>query len=297
MTLAWDDVERLAQGRIGRTVRTTCPFCSNSRRAINRRLKVFAVQLKEPDFAVFNCVHCGARGSLHPDRPRVIDFTERRAIRQQADRRDREDKERRTGLARELWEARKPFRGSLAERYLRISRGIGDWIDAFDLDQVLGFHPSCQFGQERLPCMLALVRDVQTNKPQAVHRTALTTEAQRIGRLSLGPISGGAIKLSPDDEVTHGLLIGEGIETVLSASKLLKFKPCWSVISRSGIARFPILPGIECVTIAVDNDESGDGQRDAAHLVERLVAAGVEAITTQPNLAKDFNDIKIRGNR
>jgi Toprim domain-containing protein len=99
------------------------------------------------------------------------------------------------------------------------------------------------------------------------------------------------IKLSPDDDVTGGLLIGEGIETVLSASLLLKFKPCWSVLSRSGIAKSPILPGVECVTIAVDNDESGDGQRDAAKLVERLVGAGVEAITTQTNLAKDFNDM------
>jgi Toprim domain-containing protein len=90
------------------------------------------------------------------------------------------------------------------------------------------------------------------------------------------------------------LLIGEGIETVLSASLMLKFRPAWSVLSRSGIARFPVLSGVECVTIAVDNDESGDGQRDAATLVERLTAAGVEVITVQPNLAEDFNDVLVR---
>jgi putative DNA primase/helicase len=298
MSLAWDDVQAITKGHIGRTIRTPCPFCSNSRRAVNRRLKVFAVQLKEPGFAVFNCVHCGARGSIHPERSaHVVDLVERQRLRAQADRRDREDKERRTAAALELWADRRAFRGSRAEVYLRDTRDIGAWLDTFDLDDVLGFHPSCPFGQERHPCMLALVRNIETNKPQAVHRTALTTEPQRIGRLSLGPTSGGAVKLSADHEVTHGLMIGEGIETVLKASRLFKFKPCWSVISRSGIARFPILAGIECVTICVDNDESGDGQRDAAHLVERLVAAGVEAITTQTNLKKDFNEIKIRENR
>jgi hypothetical protein len=150
--------------------------------------------------------------------------------------------------------------------------------------------------------MVALVRNVQTDEPQAIHRTALTSgdpfglPPERIGRLSLGPVGGGAIKLSIDGDVTNGLLIGEGIETVLSASLRLKFRPCWSVLSRSGIAKFPVLAGIECVTIAVDNDDSGDGQRDAAALVERLVAAEIEAITVQTNLAKDFNDT-LRGSK
>ena len=147
--------------------------------------------------------------------------------------------------------------------------------------------------------LVGLVRNIETDEPQAVHRTALILSPyglppERLGRLSLGPVGGGAIKLSLDGDVTTGLLIGEGIETVLSASLKFKFRPCWSVLSRSGIAKFPILSGIECVTLAVDNDESGDGQRDAAELVERLAEAGVEAVTLQTSLAKDFNDL-IRG--
>ena len=92
------------------------------------------------------------------------------------------------------------------------------------------------------------------------------------------------------------MLIGEGIETTLSASLLLKFRPAWSVLSRSGIAKFPILTGIECITIAVDKDESGDGQRDAAALVERLTAAGIDAVTTYSRVGKDFNDA-LRGSK
>jgi Toprim domain len=293
--LAWNDIERITQGQLGRTIRCVCPFCSSSRRTVNQRKPVFAVRLKEPDFAVYNCAHCGESGYVHPDRQsaQVIDLTERNRLREKAARHEREDKERRTASALHLWNERQPFVGSPAETYLRVTRGIGDWLEAFDLDESLGFHPSCPFGGERLPCMVAVVRNITTDEPQAVHRTALTADPkpQRIDRLSLGPIAGGAIKLSLDGDVTHGLLIGEGIETTLSASLLLRFRPCWSVLSRSGIAKFPILSGIESVTIAVDNDESGDGQRDAATLAERLEAAGVEAIRVHSRVGNDFNDV------
>ena len=142
--------------------------------------------------------------------------------------------------------------------------------------------------------MVALVRDIKTDAPVAVHRTALTTDLlpKRINRMSLGPTSGGAIKISPNDEVHSGLLIGEGIETVLSASAELQFKPCWSLIDKNGIAKFPVLSGIESVTIAVDNDASGDGQRAAAECVKRLTRAGIEVFTVTPIRLGDFNDIR-----
>jgi hypothetical protein len=192
-----------------------------------------------------------------------------------------------------LWNEGQSFRGSPAEDYLHHGREIGRWLDTFPfLDKVFRYHPSCPFGGERLPCMLALVREIKTNAPVAVHRTALTTEnpPRRIDRKSLGPTTGGAIKISPDHEVHSGLLIGEGIETVLSASKQFQFKPVWSLIDKNGVAKFPVLSGIESVTIAVDNDPGGDGQRAAAECVQRLTQAGVEVITAQTNLVSDFND-------
>jgi putative DNA primase/helicase len=143
--------------------------------------------------------------------------------------------------------------------------------------------------------MLALVRDIKTDAPVAIHRTALNLDGkypERIDRMSLGPTSGGAIKISPDDEVHCGLLIGEGIETVLAASKTFQFKPVWSLIDRGNLAKFPVLSGIECVTIAVDND--APGQEAAAECARRLVGTGIEVISTQTNFAKDFNDMVIR---
>jgi hypothetical protein len=292
--LAWADAERITCGQIARTIRSTCPFCSHTRRHHNQSKKVFAIRLKEPDFAVYNCVHCGESGYVHPDASsRVIDLAELRRRQQENERRERDDKQRRTSSATRIWNEAEPFFGSPAETYLRDTRQIGDWLYAFvRIDESLRFHPKCPFDGNLSPCMVALVRNIETNEPQAIHRTALRLGArpERIGRLSLGPIAGGAIKLSPDDEVTHGLLVAEGIETALSAAVRFKFQPVWSVLSRAGIAKFPALPGIECVTIAVDNDDSGDGQRDAQTLVERLTSVGVEVITAQTNLAKDFND-------
>jgi hypothetical protein len=246
----------------------------------------------DPGFAIYNCHHCGESGYVHPKRSssQIVDLAERKRLREQAEQRERAYTERRTASALELWDQRKPFRGSPAETYLRDTRAIGGWLEAFDLDESLGFHPACPFGNERLPCMVALVRGVQGDAPQAIHRTALTDTSppQRIDRLSFGPVSGGAIKLSLDGDVTHGLLLGEGIETTLSASLILKFRPAWSVVSRNGIAKFPILTGIEAVTIAVDNDP--DGRAAAEALVQRLTAAGVETSTAHSSLGKDFND-------
>ena len=55
--------------------------------------------------------------------------------------------------------------------------------------------------------MICLVRDVITNQPQAIHRTALDLDGNKIeicgdDRLTYGPVRGGAIKLTPDENVT-----------------------------------------------------------------------------------------------
>jgi hypothetical protein len=66
--------------------------------------------------------------------------------------------------------------------------------------RVLRFHARCPFGQEAHPCVLALYRDLVTDEPRAIMRTALTPDAQKIDRKALGPVGGAAIKLSADEE-------------------------------------------------------------------------------------------------
>lgn len=292
-TISWSDVERITRGRLGRSM-AVCPLCSADRRTPQKRnSKVLAVKLLEPNFAVWFCNHCGANGFSYPEnRERIVDIVERQRPQAEAERHARGEREFRKRQALALWTEAQPFRGSPAEAYLADTRGIGEWLDTFPyLDQVFRYHADCPFGGNRRPCMLALVRDIKSDDPVAIHRTALTVDdpPQRIGRMSFGPISGGAIKVSPDCEVHAGLMIGEGIETILGASKQFQFRPIWSLIDAGNLAKFLPLPGIECVTIAVDNDEAG--QEAARKCAETLTAANVEVITAKPSVANDFNDV------
>ncbi|WP_447673643.1 DUF7146 domain-containing protein [Methylobacterium fujisawaense] len=199
----------------------------------------------------------------------------------------------RTGLALQIWrEAREPA-GSPVARYLA-RRGL-DLVD--DVTEVLRFHPSCLFAGGRTPAMVALVRNVITNQPQAIHRTALNREGQKVevdgkDRLALGRIRGGAVKLTVDEEVTTCLGIGEGIETTLSLQGLPEFgdTPVWSVLNAGGITSFPVLPGIECLWIAVDDDPAG---RDASELcADRWHRAGREVfLVKSKTLGHDLNDV------
>jgi hypothetical protein len=296
-SLSWHDVERITRGRLGMT-RSTCPFCSESRgTTASRRAKVFAVTLKDPDFAIFNCVHCGESGYVHPDAPaKIIDFAEHHKRRVEAKRREQEDEQNRIGFALRIWDECLPLHGSPAEVYLRDTRGIGDWLDAFDVNETLAFHPECPFDGTRLPCMVALVRDVWTDAKKAIHRTALRLgdRVERISRMTLGPIKAGAIKFDADDAVTMGLMVGEGIESVLSLSKKMEFRPCWSLVSAAGVRAFPVLTGIDSLTIAVDNDMGRTGERAAAECAARWVKAGREVRRRIPRGCKDFNDLLLK---
>lgn len=198
----------------------------------------------------------------------------------------------RTKRAIAIWQEAKSITGSPVEAYLT-RRGVTYHGSA------LRWHPSCPFGKQRVGCIVALVSNIVTNEPQAVHRTALDQRGNKLsdlgsnGRLSLGPVAGGAVKLTDDEAVTTVIAIGEGIETSLSIRELegLSGMPVWSVLSAGGIKSFPALPGIECVWIAADNDPSQTGERAALTAAERLNAANVETIVLAPTEAgSDLND-------
>ena len=200
------------------------------------------------------------------------------------------DDEQRIKQALGIWCEARPLTGTIAEKYLR-SRCIEVPGEALE---VLRFHPRCPWGIGTRPAMVALVRDIITDEPSAIHRTALTVDGRKLDRPKLlGPSAGGAIKLS-SDYVTNELTIGEGIETTLSAM-ILGFGPAWSVIDAGGIAKFPAMPWIKRLTVIVDNDESGTGEKAAAECLARWEAAGLER--PQPDAAQlrrqDFNDVLV----
>jgi Toprim domain/CHC2 zinc finger len=211
-----------------------------------------------------------------------------------------EDGDLNSRLALRIWDAARSIRGTLAERYLVHIRNID--IDQFiELDDVLRFAPDCRFDGDRLPCLVALVGDIVTDAPKAIQRTALNGDGGKIGRRSLGPTKSGVIKLWEDAEVTYGLAIGEGMETVAAAATRINHRgtllqPAWALIDSANLSGFPVLAGIEALTILVDHDANGVGQAAAASCAKRWSAAGRNVIRLTPDaLGTDFNDLALNG--
>jgi hypothetical protein len=206
----------------------------------------------------------------------------------------------RTASALAIWREAHDPRGTPVQVYLR-HRGLDLPDEA--AGEAIRYHPECPFAGQRTPAMVCLVRDVATNEPKAIHRTALTRDGHKVevngkDRLALGPISGGAIKLTPDEAVTMCLGIGEGIESALSLRNRAEFgrSPVWSLISAGGVQRFPILSGIESLWIAVDHDETG--MRAARSTAQRWRASGAEAFLITPSApGADLNDLIFAGQR
>jgi len=195
-------------------------------------------------------------------------------------------------LALRLWSDSLSARGTIVETLWLRSRQLTLPDQA---DDALRFHPSCPFGKGmRHPCMIALYRDIRTNEPKAIHRTALTADGKKIDRKALGPKAGCAIKLTSDENVTDGLTIAEGIETAL-AGIALNFCPTWALGDAGSVAKFPVLAGIECLTILVDNDASGTGQASALQCSKRWTGMGREVFRVVPTQAgTDMADVVCR---
>ena len=177
-----------------------------------------------------------------------------------------------------------PAAGTPVETYLT-NRGL-----ALAEGAPLRFHPACPRGAERLPAMLALMTDPATAAPCGVHRTFLRPDgsgkADGTAKAMLG--NAGLIRLVHDAEVTLGLGIAEGIETALAVMQRAGWRPVWAATSAGSISRFPVLPGIETLTIFADADRPG---QDAARTcLDRWAAANREArILTPP--AGDWDDM------
>jgi hypothetical protein len=85
----------------------------------------------------------------------------------------------------------------------------------------------------------------------------------------------GVVRVSPDEDVNEGLLLCEGVEDALAAL-LFGSAPAWATCCAGNMARFPVLAGIEALTIFYDRDESGAGRKAAEECAERWCAAGRE---------------------
>jgi hypothetical protein len=102
--------------------------------------------------------------------------------------------------------------------------------------------------------------------------------------------AGGLVRLWPDEAVTTGLLIAEGIETALAAAH--GFTPVWACLDAGNLGAFPVLAGVEALTIVADHDRAG--VKAAEECAERWLEAGREVrVWRSPVEGRDFNDFAV----
>jgi hypothetical protein len=190
---------------------------------------------------------------------------------------DSEDETRRIARALSYWRRSHDPRGTIVETYLA-SRCIvlPDGVAG----EVIRFCAGPRM-------MVALLRDIRTSEPCGIHRTFLNADGTKIEKKMLGRANGAAIKLSPDEDVIHGLHIGEGIESTLSFM-MAGYAPAWALGSAGSITTFPVLPGIEALTIFTENDRAGDSAANAC--ADRWLEADREVTFATPQHG-DGNDI------
>lgn len=268
--IAWNDY---AAG----SYRITCPSCGRSDRD-----KTAGLTIEADGKGVLHCFRCSTVEAYRPERGIVRKAPTIKPQRQP----DEKKYETLSDWGRALWRDCHPING-VALSYLRARRcrippesGHLRWHP--DLK-----HPSGYRG----PALVALITHVETRQLLSLHRTWITPNGKanlETPRLPLANHStkGGCIRLWPDEDVTYGLGIAEGIETALSLA--WGYAPVWATIDAGHLAQFPVLEGIETLVIGQDQDPAG--MSATAICSGRWVEAGREVFITQQS-ANDLNDV------
>jgi CHC2 zinc finger len=205
------------------------------------------------------------------------------------------------GPAREISKARQRWsegvdpRGTIVEKYL-LGRGLELSDDI--ASEVVRLHRDCPWKSDDgslvyVPVMLAVMRSIKTDEIMAVSRRRLTPEGAKVGKPRfLGVASGAAIKLDADTPLLSGLCICEGAETGI-AGRMLGLKPMWCLGSKDAIKAFPILGGVDCLTILAEPDAEAAVEQCA----RRWYEAGREVIINRSRIGKDLADALGGGDR
>jgi hypothetical protein len=167
-----------------------------------------------------------------------------------------------------LWDQSVPLPNTLGWRYFTERRGLH--IGTLDLDHCLKWH-------EGISAVIALMTDPISNKPTGIHRTFLNPDGTKRERKMLGKT--GVIHLSCNEDVHQGLGLSEGIEDGL-AVLLSGWAPVWAASCAGAIKTFPVLSGIESLTIFSDYDPVG--MSAAVTCCDRWETAGRQVAIQEP---------------
>jgi hypothetical protein len=280
-----------ARGARSRTVDIACPICGPEHKGASAKRKVLRAWVIAGDRITLHCARCGIEGYVVPDgtvsRPAPASIKD--------DDGDEAHRRRNAEAAERIWDEAVPIEGTPGALYF-YKRGI-DLTLLPDFGG-LRWHPKCPWQDSHIGCVIACFTDIVSGEPRGIHRRPIRKgEKPR----TLGPMSGCVIRLWPDAAVARAVVLGEGTETTAAAATRIichntLLQPAWAAGCASNMASFPVLPGIESLTLLVDHDASGAGQEAAAACAHRWRTAGREVIRLTPrDLGADFNDIITKG--
>jgi hypothetical protein len=210
------------------------------------------------------------------------------------------DRQRRIGLARDMWQSGLDAGRTVVERYLR-SRGIEIRIPPSI--RIIGMHTP--YGRhaptgDRRPVMVAAVEHVEHGFV-GVSRTWLAMDGGGKStldppRLFTGPVAGGAVRLG-ELRLDLPLIIAEGVESGLAASELLGW-PAWAALSARGVAQLVLPTKARDIVIAADRDRNGVGEAAARQSAMRWAHERRRVRIIIPHrLGADANDLLCEAGR
>lgn len=191
--------------------------------------------------------------------------------------------EARLARAQRLWGESRPLSCTPASAYLR-RRAIEDGACGGDS---LRFHPRMSGLDDRLrrPALVAAITG-PNGALQGVQVTLLTAHGTAKApvptpRRVIGKLMGGAVRLHT---ASDQLAIGEGIETMLSATDALGV-PAWAALTADNLALFKPPLSVRRLIVVVDDDAAGHAAAEAL----RTSVQSVKTIETAP-APHGFND-------
>ncbi|MGJ0393019.1 MAG: DUF7146 domain-containing protein [Methylocystis sp.] len=211
----------------------------------------------------------------------------------------------------ELWLKGRPIFGTLAETYLR-ERGIelsavDDWDEGL-WDDGLRFLPNLDHWKEkwRGPAMLAAFRHPRHGF-SGLHATFLRADGKGKAdvekpKLMLGSVKGAAIRLTRGESrrtlaeaeacgVASTLVLGEGIETVLSVAAAVPEYRCWAAGSLDNIGEQPGSPAISAYLLLADNDVKPAARAAFDKAQTKIARHGKPVMVARSHVGNDMNNL------
>lgn len=254
--------------------RRPCPRCQKSPRD-----NALGVTVEQDGAVVWHCFRCGLAGAQHADRQTITRPSMKpvKAIPQPIRHETLSDE------AARLWRGCYAVRGTLANTYLQARHCVEPPPEAD-----LRFCPRAYHWPTKTyhPALVALVTDfADASIQRSLHFTFLSPNGHDKAAVEPSKLllyrhqkQGGVIRLWPDEVITQGLALAEGIESALSAAHL--FTPVWATVDAGNMASLPVIGGIGSLSIYADHDVAGLA---AAHeLANRWRSNGRQARVFMP---------------